>query len=246
VDVVPEVNASEPPIVGPGLLARRRIVVLPVLLLLLSAALPPVALRAQDERRPAPVMGAAGADWLERPGRDEEQRPDEIVRTMGLRPGAVVADLGAGTGYFTRRLAKAVGQSGRVYAVDIQPEMLRHLKENIEKAGIRNVVPVLGESDDPNLPRGSLDWILLVDVYHELQQPKAMLAKMREALNRTGKIALVEYRLEGLTALHVREEHRMSKEQVLAEWEPAGFRLVTLHEFLPVQHFFVFEKTPDR
>jgi len=191
-------------------------------------------------------MGAAGADWLERPGRDEEQRPDEIVRTMGLRPGAVVADLGAGTGYFTRRLAKAVGQSGRVYAVDIQPEMLRLLKENIEKAGIRNVVPVLGESDDPNLPRGSLDWILLVDVYHELQQPKAMLAKMREALKRTGKIALVEYRLEGLTALHVREEHRMSKEQVLAEWEPAGFRLVTLLEFLPVQHFFVFEKTPDR
>ena len=137
-------------------------------------------------------------------------------------------------------------KSGRVYAVDIQPEMLRLLKENIEKAGIRNVVPVLGESDDPNLPRGSLDWILLVDVYHELQQPKAMLAKMREALKRTGKIALVEYRLEGLTALHVREEHRMSKEQVLAEWEPAGFRLVTLHEFLPVQHFFVFEKTPDR
>ena len=243
-------SASEAPIVGSGRPARRRrgqIAALPVLLLLLSAAaVPPVSLRAQDERRPAPVMGAAGADWLERPGRDEEQRPDEIVRTMGLRPGAVVADLGAGTGYFTRRLAKAVGQSGRVYAVDIQPEMLRHLKENIEKAGIRNVVPVLGESDDPNLPRGSLDWILLVDVYHELQQPKAMLAKMREALNRTGKIALVEYRLEGLTALHVREEHRMSKEQVLAEWEPAGFRLVTLHEFLPVQHFFVFEKTPDR
>jgi len=250
VECVPEMSASEPPIVGSGRPARRRrgqIAALPVLLLLLSAAaVPPVSLRAQDERRPAPVMGAAGADWLERPGRDEEQRPDEIVRTMGLRPGAVVADLGAGTGYFTRRLAKAVGQSGRVYAVDIQPEMLRHLKENIEKAGIRNVVPVLGESDDPNLPRGSLDWILLVDVYHELQQPKAMLAKMREALKRTGKIALVEYRLEGLTALHVREEHRMSKEQVLAEWEPAGFRLVTLHEFLPVQHFFVFEKTPDR
>ena len=173
-------------------------------------------------------------------------RIDEIVPRLQLKPGDVVADLGAGTGYFTRRLARAVGPSGRVYAVDIQPEMLRHLKESIEKAGIRNVVPVLGESDDPKLPRASLDWILLVDVYHELQQPKPMLAKMREALKRTGKIALVEYRLEGLTALHVREEHRMSKEQVLAEWQPAGFRLVTLHEFLPVQHFFVFEKTPDR
>ena len=180
------------------------------------------------------------------PERDAWQKPHEVISALALKPDSAVADLGAGTGYFTRRLAKAVGPSGRVYAVDIQPEMLRHLKENIEKAGIRNVVPVLGESDDPNLPRGSLDWILLVDVYHELQQPKAMLAKMREALKRTGKIALVEYRLEGLTALHVREEHRMSKEQVLAEWQPAGFRLVTLHEFLPVQHFFVFEKTPDR
>ena len=245
-EVVPELNVSEPPIVGSGRPALRGGGSVALILLLAAAGLPPVSVRAQDDRRPAPVMGAAGADWLERPGRDEEQKPDEIVRTMGLKPGDVVADLGAGTGYFTRRLARAVAPSGRVYAVDIQPEMLKHLKEKIEKAGIRNVVPVLSESDDPKLPRASLDWILLVDVYHELQQPKPMLAKMRDALKRTGKIALVEYRLEGLTALHVREEHRMSKEQVLAEWEPAGFRLVTLHEFLPVQHFFVFEKTPDR
>ena len=240
-----DLNVSEPPIVASGRPALRRLIVA-LILLTAAASLRPVNVHAQDDRRPAPVMGAAGADWLERPGRDEEQKPDEIVRRMGLKPGDVVADLGAGTGYFTRRLARAVAPSGRVYAVDIQPEMLRHLKEKIEKAGIRNVVPVLSENDDPKLPRASLDWILLVDVYHELQQPKPMLAKMREALKRTGKIALVEYRLEGLTALHVREEHRMSKEQVLAEWEPAGFRLVTLHEFLPVQHFFVFEKTPDR
>ncbi len=218
---------------------------LPVLLLLLAATWPAPA-RAGDERRPATVMSASSADWLERPGRDEEQRPDEIVRTMSLKSGDVVADLGAGTGYFSRRLAKAVAPSGRVYAVDIQPEMLSLLKSNMEKAGIRNVVPVLAESDDPKLAPGSLDWILLVDVYHELQQPKATLAKMREALKPGGKVALVEYRLEGLTALHIREEHRMSTEQVLAEWRPAGFRLVKFHEFLPVQHFFVFEKTPDR
>ena len=201
---------------------------------------------AQDERRPASVMGAAGADWLERPSRDDEQKPDEVVRTMALKNGNVVADLGAGTGYFTRRLAKAVAPSGRVYAVDIQPEMLSRLKENMERAGVRNVEIVVGETDDPKLPRASLDWILLVDVYHELQQPKATLARMRQALKSSGKVALVEYRLEGLTALHVREEHRMSTKQVLAEWEPAGFRLVQLHEFLPTQHFFVFEKTPDR
>ena len=106
---------------------------------------------------------------------------------MGLRDGDVVADLGAGTGYFTRRLAKAVAPSGRVYAVDIQPEMIDLLKRNVEKAGLTNVVPVLGTGDDPKLPTGALDWILLVDVYHELQQPKAMLARMREALKPDGQ-----------------------------------------------------------
>jgi ubiquinone/menaquinone biosynthesis C-methylase UbiE len=226
--------------------SSRRIAVLAVLLLLGAAGLALAPARVGDERRPAPVMGAGGADWLERPGRDEEQKPDEIIRTMALKKGDVVADLGAGTGYFTRRLARAVASSGVVYAVDIQPEMLSLLKDNMAKAGVRNVVPVLGEVDDPKLPRASLDWVLLVDVYHELQQPKATLAKVREALKPGGRVALVEYRLEGLTALHVREEHRMSTKQVLSEWEPAGFRLVKLYEFLPVQHFFVFERTPNR
>jgi ubiquinone/menaquinone biosynthesis C-methylase UbiE len=224
----------------------RRIAALPALLLLLGTSGAPSLAQTAEERRPASVMSAGGADWLERPSRDEEQKPDEIIRTMRVKDGDVIADVGAGTGYFTRRLAKAVAPSGRVYAVDIQPEMLALLKDNVEKAGLRNVVPVLGEVDDPKLPPASLDWILIVDVYHELQQPKATLAKMREALKPLGRVALVEYRLEGDTALHVREDHRMSKKQVLAEWEPAGFRLVKHYEFLPVQHFFVFEKAPDR
>jgi predicted methyltransferase len=219
----------------------------PVLLLILAAAgLSPVPVHAQDERRPAAVVGPGAADWLDRPSRDEEQKPDEIVRSLGLKNGDVIADVGAGTGYFTWRLARAVAPSGLVYAVDIQPEMLSRLKTNMEKAGVRNVVAVLGETDDPKLPPASLDWVLLVDVYHELQQPKATLARMREALKPGGKVAVVEHRLEGLTALHVSEDHRMSTRQVLAEWEPAGFRLVKLHEFLPTQHFFVFEKAPDR
>ncbi len=217
-----------------------------ILRIVLAAALVSPVAHAQDERRPAPVMGAQGAEWLERPGRDQEQRPDQIIATMGLKNGDVVADLGAGTGYFTRRLAKAVAPSGRVYAVDIQPEMIDLLKQNMQKAGVSNVVAVLGTADDPKLPRESCDWILLVDVYHEFQQPKAMLARMREALKPTGRMALVEYRLEGLSALHVSEEHRMSRKQVLAEWEPAGFRLKKFYEFLPTQHFFVFDKTPDR
>lgn len=213
---------------------------------LLAVLLLPGLLAADGTRRPAPVMGWQGAGWLEREDRDREQRPDEVIRAMGLRDGDVVADVGAGTGYFTRRLARAVAPRGRVYAVEIQPEMIALLKQGVEKAGLTNVVPVLGAADDPRLPSASLDWILLVDVYHELQQPKAVLARMREALKPTGKVALVEYRLEGPTALHIREEHRMSPKQVLAEWEPAGFRLAARHEFLPTQHFFVFEKAPDR
>ena len=213
-----------------------------VAFLLALAVAPPA--WAQAERRPAPVMGPGGAGWLEREDRDREQRPDEVIRAMGLRDGHVVADLGAGSGYFTRRMAQAVAPSGRVYAVDVQPEMIALLKSNLEKAGIENVVPVLSTADDPKLPTAALDWILLVDVYHELQQPKAVLARMREALKPDGRIALVEYRLEGLTALHIREEHRMSPKQVLAEWEPAGFRLVKRHEFLPTQHFFVLREGP--
>ena len=116
------------------------------------------------------------------------------------------------------------------------------LGERLEDEGLTNVEPVLGTNDDPNLPADSVDWILLVDVYHEFQQPKAMLAKMREALKPDGRVALLEYRLEGLSAVHIKTDHRMSPKQVLREWEPAGFRLVDRHEFLPTQHFFVFEK----
>lgn len=224
----------------------RRTVAWPILVVLLLAGLCAAPVHAQDERRPAPVIGPGSADWLERAGRDEEQKPDEIIQKMALKNGDVVADLGAGTGYFTRRLAKAVAPSGRVYAVDIQPEMLSRLRENMEKAGARNVVVILGENDDPKLPGGSFDWILLVNTYHELQHPKATLARVREALKPAGKVAVVESRLEGTTALHVPEEHRMSTKQMLAEWQPAGFRLVELYEFLPTQHFFVFEKSPDR
>ena len=222
---------------------RPRPFVAPLLALVLaSSALG----RQAAERRPAPVMGFQGADWLEREGREEEQRPAEVIKTMGLKDGDLVADLGCGTGFFARRMARAVAPSGRVYAVDIQPEMLERMKGLLEKEGTSNVVPVLGEADDPKLPRGGLDWILLVDVYHELQQPRAMLARMREALKPSGRIALIEYRLEGTTAAHIRPEHRMSPEQVLAEWTPAGYRLLARHEFLPTQHFFVFEKAADR
>jgi len=213
--------------------------------LLASEGRAPRAAGPRADRRPAPVMGIGGADWLEREGREAEQRPAEIIRTMGLKDGHAVADLGCGTGYFARRMARAVAPSGRVYAVDIQPEMIARMKGLLAQEQITNVVAVLGDVDDPKLAPASLDWILLVDVYHELQQPKAMLARMRAALKPEGRVALVEYRLEGPTALHVRTEHRMSVEQVLAEWQPAGFRLVERHDFLPTQHFLVFESARE-
>jgi ubiquinone/menaquinone biosynthesis C-methylase UbiE len=218
----------------------RSRVVLGGCIAVLAASLAGVA--STQERRPTPVMGVQGAPWLEREGREKEQRPDEIIRTMGLRDGSVVADLGCGTGWFARRLARAVAPSGRVYAIDIQPEMLDLMKGYLAKEQITNVVALLGTADDPKLPPGALDWVLMVDVYHELQEPKAMLARIRESLKPQGKVALIEYRAEGDSATHIRLEHRMSVEQILKEWAPAGFHMVARHEDLPTQHFLVFEK----
>ncbi len=194
-------------------------------------------------RIPAHVMSYRGANWLERDERYLLEQPDRVIATMRLKPGDVVADIGSGSGYFTRRLAKAVLPTGTVYGVDIQPEMNAILAENCKKEGIANVEIILSEEADPKLPADSVDWMLLVDVYHEFQQPIPMLAKMREALKPGGKVALLEYRLHGDTGAHIKKDHRMSVEQVLAEWEPAGFRLVKRHEFLPTQHMFIFEKT---
>jgi predicted methyltransferase len=198
------------------------------------------------KREPAPVMSYHGAEWLERPSRVEEERPDEVIAAMGLKDGDVAVDMGCGTGFFARRMAKAVAPTGKVYGVEIQPEFLEMLKDFCEEEGISNVVPVLGDEDDPKLPKGGIDWILLVDVYHEFQEPEPMLAKMLESLKPDGKIALVEYRLLGDTAEHIKVEHRMSVQQVLSEWNPAGFELIDLQEFLPSQHLFIFQKDPDR
>lgn len=193
-------------------------------------------------RIPAQVMSYLGADWLERDERERVEQPDKVIAAMHLKAGDVVADIGSGSGYYTRRLAKAVLPGGKVYGVDIQPEMNALLEANCKKEGITNVEVILGEEADPKLPANSIDWMILVDVYHEFQQPKPMLAKMLEALKPGGHVALVEYRLLGETAAHIKKEHRMSVDQVLAEWEPAGFVLETRHEFLPTQHLFIFQK----
>jgi SAM-dependent methyltransferase len=188
-------------------------------------------------------MSYQGAPWLERAERVAEEMPDEMLAAMGLQDGDVVADIGVGSGYHARRMARLVAPTGTVYGVDIQPEMLEILRGHIEREGLTGIVPILSEFDDPKLPEGEIDWILLVDVYHEFSNHRAMLAKMREALKPDGRVALVEYRVEDGTGDHIKPDHRMSIRQVLSEWTPAGFDLVDLHEFLPGQHLFVFQ--PD-
>jgi ubiquinone/menaquinone biosynthesis C-methylase UbiE len=192
------------------------------------------------KREPANVMSWEGAAWLEREGREQQEKPEVVLQAMEVREGMAVADIGAGTGFFTRRLAKAVGPTGKVYAEDIQPQMLDLLKKDIEKEGIKNVVTVLGSDIDAKLPARGVDRVLLVDVYHEFQKPESMLASIRQSLAPGGTVILVEYRLEGETASHINIKHRMSVEQVLAEWNAAGFELANRIETLPAQHIFIF------
>ncbi|MCW5980297.1 MAG: class I SAM-dependent methyltransferase [Bryobacteraceae bacterium] len=192
-------------------------------------------------RKIAPVMGMGGADWLERAEREEEERPEMALDLIGVAPGMVVADIGAGVGYFTIRLARRVGPEGKVYANEIQPGMLSRLKENARREGLSNVEPVLGTESDPRLPVGSIDLALLVDVYHEFSRPEPMTDAIRAALKPDGRLVLLEYRKED-PAIPIREEHKMTIEQARRELAPQGFILdKALHE-LPRQHILIFRK----
>jgi len=190
-------------------------------------------------RRIAQVMGAAGADWLVRPERQSEEHPDQALDALKIPKGAVVADVGAGVGYFTWRLAERVGPSGIVYGEDIQQEMLDQLVKNMDERKLKNVRPVLGGLDDPKLPKEDL--IILVDVYHEFSEPEKMLDRMRESLKPNGRLVLLEYRGED-PKVPIRPEHKMTVEQVRAEVQPEGYRFEQSIEVLPQQHIIVFRK----
>ena len=191
-------------------------------------------------RRIAPVMGMGGADWLVRPEREAEEAPDAALAAIGIARGATVADIGAGAGYFTWRLAERVGPSGKVYANDIQPAMLELLRKNIDARHLTNVETVLGVEDDPRLP--AVDLVLLVDVYHEFSEPEKMLRKIRESLKSDGRLVLLEYRKED-PAIPIRPEHKMSVAEVRAEVEPEGFRFEKNLDTLPRQHILIFRKS---
>ena len=212
-------------------------------LLLYSILINSVAL-AQTEhpvtgRKIAPVMGMGGADWLERPEREWEETPDQMLNALDLKPGETVADVGAGVGYLTLRMAKRVGPTGKVYGVDVQKEMLVRLRKNAAAAKLANVEPVLGTENDPKLPAGQVDMIILVDVYHELSQPQAMLQNMKKALSPKGRLVLVEYRKED-PSIPIRLEHKMSAVEVQTEVEAEGYRLEKTVKSLPRQNVFVF------
>ncbi len=184
-------------------------------------------------------MSYRGADWLTRPERIAEEQPDKMLAALHLAPGMKVADIGAGVGYHALRISTIVGPEGRVHATDVQPEMLTMLRTEIAERGIANVIPVLSGDTSTGLPAGAIDLALMVDVYHELGQPERFLAALKEALKPDGRLVLVEFRGED-PSVPIKEEHKMTAEQVIRELGAAGFSLVERQEFLPWQHILIF------
>jgi len=196
-------------------------------------------------REIALVMGHQGADWLERPEREEEEHTTELIEQLHLRAGDVVADIGAGTGYLSRRLAKAVGPSGRVLAEDIQPEMLELLTNTMAELHITNLTPVLGSVRDPKLPLGSVDLAVMVDVYHEFDFPYEMMEAISRSLKPGGRVVFVEFRAED-PKVPIKPLHKMSEAQVKKEMSVLPLQWVQTIGVLPRQHILFFRKRDQR
>jgi ubiquinone/menaquinone biosynthesis C-methylase UbiE len=219
----------------------RRVSPIPALVLALASVLAAQAPAAHpvSGRRFAPVMGWQGAGWLERNERVDEEEPDVALDVLKIATGASVADIGAGSGYITVKLAKRVGPTGTVFANDLQPQMLEMLRRRLEKEKIANVTLVQGTIDDPKLPSASVDLELMVDVYHEFSQPQAMLRGLRQALKPGGRLVLLEYRKED-PSIPIRLEHKMTVAEAKMELEAEGFTLAKVDESLPRQHILIF------
>ena len=200
--------------------------------------------RAEQRRHPvsgrvfAPVMGVGGAGWLERAEREEEEAPSKAIEALELKPGMVVADIGAGSGYYSSRMAKRVGPAGRVYATDIQPGMIAILERRIKAENLTNVTTVLGAMDDPSLPPQSIDLAIMVDVYHELQQPQLFLQRLKAAFKPGGRLVLLEFRKED-PKVPILEVHKMSVAEVKQELEAEGYAHDRVIDVLPWQHIIV-------
>lgn len=193
-------------------------------------------------REIAQVMGHEAAGWLDRPEREKEEQPTKMLDALKLKAGEIVADVGAGSGYLSFRMAERVGPSGKVLAVDIQPEMLALIRQRMKQRNVANIQTVLGTVSDPKLPEAGVDTIIMVDVYHEFSHPYEMSAAMVKALKIGGRIVFVEYRLEDEN-VPIKLVHKMSEKQVLKEMEPFPLKHVKTHGELPWQHIIVFERT---
>jgi ubiquinone/menaquinone biosynthesis C-methylase UbiE len=192
-------------------------------------------------REIAHVMGHQAADWLERPEREQEENTQLLIESLKFKPGESVADIGAGTGYLTRRIAKKVTPGGRVFAVEIQQEMLDVLTNKLIGIGITNVVPVLGTITDPKLPTNSVDTIIMIDVYHEFDHPFEMTEAMSRALKPGGRMVFVEFRAED-EKVPIKRVHKMSEAQVKKEMAPHPLVWKETIGVLPWQHIIVFTR----
>jgi ubiquinone/menaquinone biosynthesis C-methylase UbiE len=197
------------------------------------------------EGRPiAQTMSYLGADWLDRPDREASEQPERVLDALGIGSGMTVADVGAGTGYFTVRLARRVGATGKVWATDLQPEMLRMLDLRLQREHIDNVQLRRAGDHDSGQPAHCCDLVLLVDVYHELADPAGILAGIRHALRPHGRLVLVEYRREDPN-VPIKPEHEMTLVQIRKELGGRGFHFVESLEFLPQQHVVIFTRDDD-
>ena len=187
------------------------------------------------------VMGHQGAEWLERPEREREEMPNRLVALLKLKAGDVVADIGIGTGYIARRISPKIGETGVIYGVEIQQEMLDILAEKMAEAGITNIKGVLGTITDPKLPPNSVDLAIMVDVYHEFSHPYEMMQNICRGLKIGGRVAFVEYRLED-DNVPIKRLHKMSELQVIKEATPHPLSWVETLDDLPWQHVIIFEK----
>ena len=226
---------------------RPRSTWLAVAVLIVAAAIAQ-AVWAQGRRHPvsgrvlAPTMGVEAAAWLDRPEREAEEAPSKAIPALGLRPGDVVADVGAGSGHYTVRLAQAVGPTGRVVATDLQAGMLDLLRARVARERLANVEVVPGGADDPRLTPKTFDLLLMVDVYHELASPQVFVRRLKEALKPGGRLVLIEFRKED-PRVPIREEHKMSVEEVRQELAADGFRIERVIDVLPWQHIIVLRPT---
>jgi predicted methyltransferase len=209
--------------------------------LLLAASQPAPGRHPLSGREYARPMGVAGAPWLERAEREAEEQPTRALALMKVVPGSTVADIGAGSGYFTERLSRLVGPTGKVFATDIQQGMLDLLQTRLVRERLDNVALILGEPANPKLPPAAIDLALMVDVYHELSAPQTVLAHIRTALKPGGRLVLIEYKGED-PSIPIIPSHKMTVAQAKLEVESEGFVLTTADSSLPRQHVLIFTR----